>query len=193
MAGRPRLLNEDQMLEKALELFWENGYEATSMEDLLDCMGLNKGSLYHVFGSKRELFLKTLEFFGKKSQQDIKRKIQAAESPIEGIKNFFFEVASSSRGLHEKGCFMGNTISELAGIDKPLKDKAIQNLKNMEDIFFHHIEKAKKTKELKTGEDSRVIARYLVNLWNGINITRRIYPAGDVILSVINLQLSILK
>lgn len=193
MAGRPRLLNEDQMLEKALELFWENGYEATSMEDLLACMGLNKGSLYHVFGSKRELFLKTLEFFGKKSQEDIERKIQAAENPIVGIKNFFFELASSNRGLHEKGCFMGNTIAELSGIDKQLKDKAIQNLKNMEELFFRYIEKARKTKELKTREDSRLIARYLVNLWNGINITRRIYPTKEVIHSVISLQLSMLQ
>jgi TetR/AcrR family transcriptional repressor of nem operon len=88
---------------------------------------------------------------------------------------------------------MGNTVAELAGIDKQLKDKAIQNLKNMEDLFYRHIEKAKKAKELKTQEDSRVIARYLVNLWNGINITRRIYPTGDALQSVINLQLSILK
>ena len=103
MAGRPKLLEEDQMLEKAVGLFWENGYEATSMEDLLDCMSLNKGSLYHVFGSKRELFSKTLDFFGKKSQQYIERKIQEAESPVEGIKNFFLGVASSNRRLHEKG------------------------------------------------------------------------------------------
>jgi TetR/AcrR family transcriptional repressor of nem operon len=192
MAGRPRLLEEDQMLEKALEMFWENGYEATSMEDLLHCMSLNKGSLYHVFGSKRELFSKTLDFFGKKSQNDIERKILEVESPVVGIKNFFLEVASSKRRLHEKGCFMGNTVAELAGIDKQLKDKAIQNLKNMEDLFYRYIEKAKNAKELKTQEDSRVIARYLVNLWNGINITRRIYPTGDALQSVINLQLSIL-
>ena len=181
------------MLEKALEQFWENGYEATSMEDLLDCMNLNKGSLYHVFGSKRELFSRTLDFFGKKSQKDIERKILEAKSPVEGIKNFFLGLASSNRRLHEKGCYMGNTISELAGIDNKLKDQAIQNLKNMEGLFYHYIEKAKKAKELETREDSRVIARYLVNLWNGINITRRIYPTGDALRSVINLQLSILK
>src|SRR5688572_7654258 len=102
MAGRPRLLEEDQMLEKAVELFWQNGYEATSMEDLLHCMSLNKGSLYHVFGSKRELFSKALDFFGKKSQEDVERKIQEAASPLEGIKSFFLELASADRSLHEK-------------------------------------------------------------------------------------------
>jgi TetR/AcrR family transcriptional regulator, transcriptional repressor for nem operon len=163
------------------------------MDDLLECMSLNKGSLYHVFGSKRELFSKALDFFAKNSQKDIERKIQEADSPVEGIKNFFFELASSKRGVHDRGCFMGNTIAELAGVDKQLKDKAVQNLKNLEDLFFHYIEEAKKAKELKTREDSRVIARFLVNLWNGLNITRRTYPTEDILQSIIKFQLSVLQ
>lgn len=192
MAGRPRILEEDQMLQKAIDLFWENGYEATSLEDLLSGMDLNKGSLYHVFGSKRELFSRALDFFGRESQKGIEKKISAARTPVEGIRKFFLELASAGNKLHAKGCFMGNTIAELAGIDKQLKEKAASNLKNLEDLFYKYIDEAKKSKELKTKEDARVLARYLLNTWNGINITRRMYPAEDVLEPLIKMNLSVL-
>lgn len=192
MAGRPRLLKEDEMLEKATELFWENGYEATSMDELLACMNLNKGSLYYVFGSKHELFSKALDFFSKKFRTDAERTLKNAESPVQGIKDFFLAMTSSGEKLHKKGCFMGNTISELAGIDKRLTDKAVRHLKDLEDLFYEYVEKGKQQRELKTKEDSRKIARYLVTLWNGLNITRRMYPTAEALEPLVKMQLSVL-
>ena len=193
MPGRPPKFQEHEMLEKAIDLFWEKGYEATSLDDLLLCMDLNKGSLYHFFGSKKELFSRALDLFGERSSKAIEQKIRSAKEPVEGIKKFFLELANAENHQHLKGCFMGNSIAELSSVDNHLKDKAIANLKTLEDLFCQYIDEAKRLKKLQTKDDSRTISRYLLNLWNGINITRRIYPSAKVLKPLIEMQLSILK
>ena len=193
MPGRPPKFQEHEMLEKAIDLFWEKGYEATSLDDLLLRMDLNKGSLYHFFGSKKELFYRALDLFGERSSKAIEQKIRNAKNPVEGIKKFFLELASAENHQHLKGCFMGNSIAELSSVDNHLKDKAIANLKTLEDLFCQYIDEAKRLKKLQTKDDSRTISRYLLNLWNGINITRRIYPSAKVLKPLIEMQLSILK
>ena len=88
---------------------------------------------------------------------------------------------------------MGNSIAELSSVDNHLKDKAIANLKALEALFCQYIDEAKRLKKLQIKDDSRMISRYLLNLWNGINITRRIYPSAKVLKPLIEMQLSILK
>ena len=192
MAGRPRIFKEEDVLNKAINLFWTNGYGATSTEDLLDCMKLNKGSLYHSFGSKKGLFSKALDFFASNSFKAIEAKIKNAKNPVEGIRNFFLELATANNNAHQKGCFMGNSLSELAHIDDELKEKAAANLIALENLFYKYIDEAKKSKELKTKADARTLARYLITLWNGINITRRMYPKKETLEPIIKLQLAVL-
>jgi TetR/AcrR family transcriptional regulator, transcriptional repressor for nem operon len=193
MAGRPRIFDEEEILNNAINLFWAKGFEATSTENLLESMGINKGSLYHTFGSKKELFSKALDFFARRSLKTIESKLKEAKTPIAGIRAFFMELATADSQTHQKGCFMGNTLAELSNIDKELKEKAAENLKDLENLFYKYVDAAKKSKELRTKEDSRVIARYLITVWNGINITRRMYPQKNVLESVLKMQLNVLN
>lgn len=193
MAGRPKIFDEEKVLDQAVDLFWHNGYEATSTEDLLQRMNLNKGSLYHSFGNKKQLFIKAMDFFAANSLQALKGKITSARTPMEGIRRFFLELADSDNDTHQKGCFMGNSLAELANIDDELKQKAIHHLKDMEKLFLKYIRKAKQNGELTTKEEPETLARYLLNLWNGINISRRIHPRKDLLEPVIRLQLAVLQ
>lgn len=192
MAGRPKIFREEEVMAQAIDLFWRNGYEATSTEDLLGVMKLNKGSLYHSFGNKKQLFAKAMDFFADNASQVLNRRITAARTPLEGIRDFFLELADDDNDTHQKGCFMGNSLAELANIDDELKQKAILHLKAMEKLFLKYIRKAKQSGELTTKEAPEILARYLLNLWNGINISRRIYPRKDLLLPVIRLQLAVL-
>jgi TetR/AcrR family transcriptional regulator, transcriptional repressor for nem operon len=193
MAGRPRIFDEDEVLSKAMNLFWANGYEATSTEDLLQGMELNKGSLYHTFKNKKELFSKSLDYFARHSIKALEEKIKTAETPITGIRNFFLELAKANQTTHQKGCFMGNTLAELANIDIQMKERATHYLIEVENLFYKYIVQAKKSKELKTTEESRLLSRYLITLWNGINITRRMYPQKDALEPLIKMQLMLLS
>lgn len=62
--ARPKTFDHDQVLDRAVELFWRKGYEATSIQDLVEAMGIQRGSLYAAFGSKQDLFLAVLDRYG---------------------------------------------------------------------------------------------------------------------------------
>ncbi|MHA4807172.1 TetR/AcrR family transcriptional regulator [Flavitalea flava] len=193
MAGRPQQFDEQEALDKATDLFWTRGYEATSMEELLMAMGLGKGSFYHAFGSKRVLFEKVLDRFINESIGRLKRELDNTDMPMERIREFFRSIAASPAALHQKGCFMGNTLVELMNIDKPMRMRAVKKLEGLEQLFLQQIKIAQRTGELKTRENPATLARYLLTVWNGLNITRRIYPDPSELRPLIEMQLAVLK
>lgn len=193
MAGRPQIFDEQEVLNKATQLFWTKGYEATSTDELMEVMGIGKSSFYHAFGGKRELFEKVMERFVNQSVEALIKELAVTRHPIQAIKDFFRGIAATSDKVHKRGCFMGNIVVELTNTDRQLEQKATKKLKMLENTFLEHIKKAQGTGELKTKEDAAVLARYLLNLWNGLNITRRIYPDTQALLPLIELQLSVLK
>jgi TetR/AcrR family transcriptional regulator, transcriptional repressor for nem operon len=193
MAGRPQIFSEEEALEIATQLFWSKGYEATSTDDLLAAMSIGKSSFYNTFKGKRELFEKVIENFVNLSVAALLKDIKAGTDSVQAIKNFFRKLAIAPPGMHQKGCFMGNIVVELSNIDKPLESMAIKRLKKMEQLFLDLVKKGQQTGLLKSKEEPAVIARYLVTMWNGINITRRMYPSPDRLLPLIEMQLSILN
>jgi TetR/AcrR family transcriptional regulator, transcriptional repressor for nem operon len=193
MAGRPKIFDEQEALEKAANLFWQKGYEATSTEDLIQAMGVQRGSFYHTFGSKKELYVKALHFYEMSGLTAFKKLLKDSENPIELIKSMFLSMVDCPTDEHKKGCFAGNTISELTSIDEELADKAKEYLKEMETLFFDQIKLSQASGELKTKVKAKILARYLLNLWNGINITRRIYPSKKKLIELIEFQLEVLK
>ena len=193
MAGRPAIFDEEKVLDKATDLFWTKGYEATSLDDLLTVMGMGKSSFYHAFGSKKELFEKVMDRFSNEAMLRLVNDLPMDPHPIERIKDFFREIAASDPARHRLGCFMGNTVVGLTNNDKGLSARAIRRLEGMEELFLLYIRKALTSGGLQTKEDPRVLARYLQTMWNGLNITRRVHPDPAVLLPLIELQLKVLK
>ena len=193
MAGRPKLFDEKVALKKAATLFWEKGYEATSTEDLIRSMGLQRGSFYNSFNSKKKLFLNAIDFHEVNSLNEFKKILKESRVPMQVIRTIFLALADCPINEHKKGCFAGNTIAELSGIDEDLVENARNHLKALEEIFFEQIKTSQATGEIKTKVDAKLLGRYLLNLWNGINITRRVYPNKKLLYSLIEFQLEIIK
>ena len=193
MAGRPSIFDEENVLDKATELFWTRGYEATSLDDLLAVMRMGKSSFYHAFGSKKELFEKVMDRFVNDATHRLASDLPTHPHPMERIREFFREIPDSGWGKHKKGCFMGNTLVELTNSDRALSGRAARRLERMEELFRHYIEAAQQSGELQTKEDPVVLARYLQTMWNGLNITRRIHPDPAVLSPLVELQLQVLK
>jgi len=94
-SGRPRTFDPQKATEKAALLFWQKGYDTTSMTDLLHAMGIGKGSFYLTYpGGKKELFEKVLHQQGSQLLHNLTLEISSGSDPIEGIKNFFRSIAS---------------------------------------------------------------------------------------------------
>ena len=180
MAGRHRQFEEAEVLNKAMNVFWKKGYEATSTEDLLVAMELNKGSLYNTFKSKKDLFIRVVDFFGDFLLTHIDKTIKSQDNPIEGIRYLFTNICNDTEEDRERGCFLGNAVSELSNIDSEMEKKAISRLRLMEDLFIKHLENGKQQGFLKEEADIHLLALHLVNLWNGLYVTLRMYKLKEI-------------
>jgi TetR/AcrR family transcriptional repressor of nem operon len=193
MAGRPKIFDQQTALEKASQLFWEKGYEATSLDDLIGAMGIQKGSFYNAFGSKKKIFIESIKLHDTKSFTEFRKLLNETENSIALIKSLFLQFADGPETEHNKGCFAGNILAELVGLDEELTIDAKKYLKTLEKIFFEQIKIAQMNGNLQNQTDAKILARYLLNLWNGINITRRIYPSNKELKPLIEFQLTILN
>lgn len=192
-AGRPKDFIEEEALDKAIEVFCIKGYEASSTEDLLHAMKMGKGSLYHTFGSKRALFDRTLDHYIDSYLIRFDEDLEKSKKPIGMIKKFIMDIAIDNLDKHKKGCFIGNSVVGLSGIDPEMAKRAAGKLKAIEEVFYIHIRRAQVNGQLKTKESARVLARHLITLWNGLNITRRMYPNPKALRELIEFQLEVLN
>ncbi|HEY8956564.1 TetR/AcrR family transcriptional regulator [Chitinophaga sp.] len=193
MSGRPKIFDDQEVLNKAADVFWRQGYEATSTEDLLEAMGIGKGSFYLAFkGGKKELYEKAL---GQRSDQAVaqfRKELDAADDPVEYIREFFRRIAHSTRAKHQNGCIFGNAVAELSNIENPMMKRAATHLQGLEALFLDALQRGKKQGVLHSKLEPAVLARLLLNNWNGLGITRRIYPDNEALSELIETQLKIL-
>lgn len=193
MAGRPRVFDEQAVIDRAIDVFWEKGYEAASADELLAAMNMGKGSFYLAFkGGKKELYEQSLEQFNRMAMKKFETDLATSNDKILFIRNFFLSLATSSKKRQMKGCYLGNALVEMAGRDTALQKKAAHLLGVLEDHFRDVIRQAQQEGKLKTKEKPETLARHLINLWNGINITRRMHPSDPGLEAMIRLNLSVL-
>jgi TetR/AcrR family transcriptional regulator, transcriptional repressor for nem operon len=192
-AGRPKAFEQNDVLDKAIEVFCKKGYEAASTDELLKAMKLGKGSMYHSFGNKRELFSMALDHYLDSFIHDLATELDGAENPIAVIKNFFITVAKEDLAGHKKGCFMGNSVVGLSGIDSGLANSAISKLKALEELFFVHIRRARMNGQMMADTPPKTLARQLITFWNGFNVIRRMYPEQEILLQIIDAEFKILE
>jgi TetR/AcrR family transcriptional regulator, transcriptional repressor for nem operon len=192
MAGRPKIFDEAQAVQNATNLFWEKGFDATSTDELMREMGLQRGSFYHSFGSKKDLFINAFMRYETMSFAELQRQLKASKKPMNVIKSIFYTLAKCSLEEHNKGCFAGNTITALSNIDAELTEIANNHLKKMENIFFEQIKSSQASGELTTKTDARLLSMSLINLWNGLNITRKVYTSKKDLKALVDFQLAVL-
>lgn len=174
MAGRPKIYDETDAIRKATTIFWKKGYEASSTEDLLAAMGIGKGSFYlHFKDGKRELFKRSLDLFSVEAMKRFNDRLSGADDEIKFLKEYFMSLADSTAEQRQKGCYLGNAIVEMSNIDPGLRAHAAALMDRLEQAFRNIIEKAQASNRIKNRTDARLLAKYLVNLRNGIFVTMR--------------------
>ena len=193
MAGRPRKFNEEEIIQKATDVFWAKGYEATSADDLLKAMGIGKGSFYLLFkGGKEELFVRTMEQRSELGFKKINQRLIEAADKRDVIKALFFERLDVTDSSRNYGCYLGNTIVEMSNLNPELKDLAAKHLSRFENLFKDVALEAIKEGKLVTEESPHFIGKYLINIWNGMNITKRMNEDLTVLKAIVNQHLKIL-
>lgn len=190
---RPKEFNPDDAIEKAMHVFWHKGYEATSMEDLLNAMDLNRGSLYDTFGDKRQLFLKVIDRYCT-TFADTKFSLLNQPGPaLPTLRRFISSMIESSLAdPQRRGCLISNTVMELSPHENEIAGTLRKALKTVEDTFFTVLARAERQGELKHDKDPRALARFLTTMMQGTIVMIKAGAAADVVKQTAETTLSIL-
>lgn len=173
--ARPREFDRSNVVRKAMHLFWKQGYEATSVQDLKTHLGLHPGSLYNTFKDKHALFLEALECYAATESEETCRMLYAADGGRAAIRHLFVGIvdAASSDTSHY-GCFMVNSAAELAAHDPDVHAKVSANHAKLQHAFQTAVMHAQHAGEISTRHDPAAIALLLVNSLYGLQIMAKI-------------------
>jgi TetR/AcrR family transcriptional repressor of nem operon len=194
MAGRPKIYHETDALDSAVKVFWEKGYENASANDLLSAIGIGKGSFYLAFkGGKQELFEKSMQRVVDQNFKELRKAVANCDDPVKLVKDFFLSLAGADSPIGNQGCFFGNALVQISGHESGLKMMAAENLQLLETIFAEAMSRGKKLGLLQTEQSPELLAAYLINLWNGFNVTKRMENDPDKLLDLIKMNLRIIE
>ncbi len=156
-------------------------------------MQIGSGSFYNTFkGGKKELFSRAIEQ-RRKAFAEFKAIVDASETPLEVIKDFYRSLAHANKQTHLQGCLIVNTVTEMTFVDQALEEEAVKVLKEVEQMYTAVIAQAQKDGSMKNQTSAEILGRYLITFWNGFNVTRRMYPDSTILKAQIEMQLSLLN
>ncbi|WP_416151709.1 TetR/AcrR family transcriptional regulator [Salipaludibacillus sp. HK11] len=189
--ARPKEFDPTKVLDRAVDIFWEFGYEGTSVHDLIKHLGIGRQSLYDTYGGKRDLFFSALKHYDR--QHDIISILENTESGKEAIVHAFDQLIHTvSDEKQSKGCFMVNTAVELAPHDPEVSKFIEEGGQRTELAFYQALIRAQEQGELNTRhQDLKALARFLNSARNGLVVTSKTTPDQVVLQDIVKVILSI--
>ena len=187
--ARPKQFDPDTATQEAMEAFWEHGYFATSVNDLLAEMGLNRGSLYGTFKDKKTLFLAALDKYAEQVAGEI-GAILDAPSVRDAIRDLLREAAKRARGEEgRRGCLAGKAALEMAPHDADIGDWVRRFHERKVELVEQTIRRGQRQGEIDPSVDARATARFLLNGMAGLHLLGTIAPdeaeVQDVVRSIL--------
>jgi len=160
--ARPREFDPKDVLQTAIELFWEKGYHDGSVDEVVKRSGVAKYGIYGTFGTKRELFMKALAQFAADRHQDIQRPIRKPDASLPEILTFFKDAPKLMTPENEPhGCLISNTGIELGLRDPEIRDFVMDFFRDTAKVLQRCLTRAVEKGELETSNDIAELATYL--------------------------------
>lgn len=183
--SRTKEYSTNDVLEKATRTFWLKGYEGTSMQNLVDGMGINRFSIYTTFGSKRSLYLKVLDKYCQIVTIPRLQSLEQAQEGISCIREFLQNYAYAIRQNVKKkdvpkGCLMTMTLGDSIQQDASVAKRTRVNLRRMATAFCKVLERAVRKKEIRSTADVRAYATFLVGCVQGLDIVAKALSQKEI-------------
>ncbi len=192
--ARPREFELEEVLDKAVETFWSRGYEATSIQDLVESMGIHRGSLYAAFRDKQGLFLTVLDRYRKVVVRKLLDLLESDPSGKAAIGKFFAAVVEHVlTGGPLRGCLVTNSAVERGLSDPETAKKVRFCLRQLEDGFYGTLQRAQGTGEIDQGRDLRALSRYLTSSLQGLLVIGKIRTDRGALEDVVEVTLQALE
>ena len=191
--ARQKEFDRDEVLHRAMEVFWMRGYEGTSIQDLVKYMGINRQSIYDTFGNKHTLFLQSLDRYREIQSRKVFDVLERPGSVKKNLRQLFEEVVARALSAEgRRGCFVGNSMSELAGRCKATATRTCNSVASAEKIFRRALERGREQGELPRVRDTRAVARFLYSNLQGLLLLAKATRDRKLLSDVVKVTLSVL-
>ena len=172
--GRPKQFDRQKVLQRAMELFWQRGYQAASLPELLKAMGISRQSLYDTFGNKRQLFVSAIEHYRATQLSQALALLERAGSPLENVRSVlrFFEDLAADRRC--RGCLVANVLVELGPHDPEIAKLLHDTLELLRAAIERSLHEAQAHGELPREKSPEQLSRALTNAMIGIAVTGKL-------------------
>lgn len=192
--ARNKEFDEKVVLKKAMELFWKQGYEKTSMQDLVNHMGIHRRSIYDTFGDKYSLFLASLKSYEVFVAEELTKIISNSSTVKIAIRKIFeYVVNLAELEIYPAGCFAVNTAVELSLLDKDIQHLTTKMFNDTEELFNKLLKEGQNKGELKNDLNTQVTAQFLHNNLIGLRVLVKTNYTKKELESIIDLILKVLE
>ncbi|MFG3342216.1 TetR/AcrR family transcriptional regulator [Glycomyces sp. NPDC048151] len=169
--GRPKNFEPDAAVAQAMETFWTKGYAGTSPADLAEATGIGKGSLYHAFGSKRELFGKALDLYGRAGSEMTEAFLNEPGTAKERIRAYLVLLVETDLSLPApRGCLAANTALELGGKDPEATESVRRMTNETIRLFAERLRRGQRDGDVAKAVDAEAQAHFLMNTVVGLRV-----------------------
>jgi len=190
---RVKLFDEKEVLNKAMHLFWKQGFTATSINDLVEHLGINRASLYDTFGGKEQLFRSAFAHYRKNNVEGLNQFLSSYSNIKEGLKKLFqFAIEEAGSDTERKGCFVVNTTTELVPNDSKTLRVLKENKAVFEKIFFDYLQKGVHDGQISSDKDLKAISSLLYTYYSGLRVVTKVDAAQFISKKSVQVLLSIL-
>ncbi|MET9249443.1 TetR/AcrR family transcriptional regulator [Nonomuraea sp. NPDC003709] len=185
--GRPKQFDPDVAVGHAMDVFWRKGYAATTPQDLVDALGIGKGSLYNTFGSKHALFEAALSRY-RDSQAAALIEMLEEPGPVKDRLRRALRLLSEMdlADPDRRGCMAVNTAAELGQADESAARLVQRMFDRTEDAFRALVEEGRRTGEIAADRDARAVGSLLLNTVVGMRLLARVADGPDRLTRVVD-------
>ncbi|SEM86098.1 TetR/AcrR family transcriptional regulator [Terribacillus saccharophilus] len=188
--ARNKEFDENEVLRKAMELFWIQGYEKTSMQDLVKYMGIHRRSLYDTFGDKHALFIKALEHYNEIIRTRTENTVNQQESVKDAIRQLFEMVIVRDK-QQIIGCLTVNTAVELSLHDDQAAEKVLESFSGTELLLNKLVLRGQQSGEISKHLDAKKTSEFLHNSLVGLRVMTKTTNDTEKLNNVIDITLSV--
>ncbi|WP_315373189.1 TetR/AcrR family transcriptional regulator [Paenibacillus xylanexedens] len=190
--ARSKEFEVNEVLDKAMKIFWEQGYEKTSMSDLVEHMGIHRRSIYDTFDDKHSLFLQAMDRYRGKVSTTLLAEIKASKTAVEALHKIF-EVMITEAEDTPSGCLIVNSAVELGARDQEVDNRSLESFNEAERMFEQIIQWGQQEGEFSSDHDAKEMAEYLHNISVGIRAMARTSTDKEKLNRIIHVTMKLLE
>ena len=166
--SRSKKYNKEQVLAAATELFWQRGYDGTSMNDLVEHSGLNRHSMYNEFGDKERLFLSCIDYYVTEDSKEVISILTRAPIGLKKIEDFIDNRVQYAVSDNCQGCLLINTVTEKEIVSDKINNKVSAILRSQEELIHLCLKAAQEKGEISKKNDCKTLTVYLSCFFRGL-------------------------